>query len=222
MKHLSKENLIAELTSAGYLKNPKIIEAFTVIDRKDFIREENLSDAYVNHPLSIDFNQTISQPLTVAFMLELLEPGKGEKILDVGAGSGWQTALLAHIVGDPPTGTGRIFAIERIPELKNFAEQNISKYNFIEKGVAQIKSGDGALGWREEKPFDKIIAAASAAKIPKPWQDQLKIGGRIVAPIGNSIFILDKLGPEKFRKCEYFGFKFVPLVSKFYPQDEAA
>ena len=112
------ENLIDSLIKDGYLKTPEIIEAFKAIDRANFVSNELKGDAYLNVPLSIGFGQTISQPLTVAFMLELLQPKKGEKILDVGAGSGWTIALLAFIVGDPPAGGGKIIGVERIPELK--------------------------------------------------------------------------------------------------------
>jgi len=209
MKELTKENLIKELIADGYLKTPSIIEAFNAIDRKDFVREEAKEEAYGNYPLAIGFEQTISQPLTVAFMLELLEPKVGEKILDVGAGSGWQTAMLAKIVGEQ----GKIFAVERIPELKKFAEENISKYGFVENGIAKILEGDGSKGLTEEAPYDKIIAAATAEEIPQAWKDQLKMGGRIVAPVGQSIIVLDKTGQNQFAQKQYFGFNFVPLIT---------
>ncbi len=223
MKKLTKENLIKKLIADGYLKTPAIIEAFNAIDRKDFVRaapvngaslaplgrEENINEAYGNYPLAIGFEQTISQPLTVAFMLELLEPKTGEKILDVGAGSGWQTAMLAKIVGEQ----GKIFAVERIPELKKFAEENISKYEFIEKGIVKILEGDGSKGLTEEAPYDKIIAAATAEEIPQAWKDQLKMGGRIVAPVGQSIIVLNKTGQNQFTQKQYFGFNFVPLIT---------
>src|SRR3989344_867492 len=110
------EGLIQELLSGGYLKTPRIIDAFRLIDRADFVLPEYKDEACGNYPLPIGEGQTISQPLTVAFMLELLNPQPGEKILDIGAGSGWQTALLAEIVGPK----GQIVAIERIPKLCRF------------------------------------------------------------------------------------------------------
>ena len=112
--------LVKELISSGYLKTPEIIDAFQKIDRKDFVSDEYKDRAYVNAPLPIGYGQTISQPLTVAFMLELLQPEKGNKILEIGSGSGWQTALLARVVGDE----GRVFAIELIPELEQFGRKN--------------------------------------------------------------------------------------------------
>ena len=204
------ENLINSLVKDGYLKTLEIIEAFKAIDRKDFVPEEQKSEAYVNAPLPIGFSQTISQPLTVAFMLELLEPKQGEKILDIGAGSGWVSALLAQIVDEQ----GRIISIERVPELKEMAEKNITKYNFMEKGVISVVLGDGSKGYKKEAHYDKIIAAASAqGELPKKWQKQLNIGGRIVAPLENSIMVIDKISKNKYNVKEHFGFSFVPLIS---------
>ncbi len=208
------ENLIDSLIKDGYLKTPEIIEAFKAIDRANFVSNELKGDAYLNVPLSIGFGQTISQPLTVAFMLELLQPKKGEKILDVGAGSGWTIALLAFIVGDPPAGGGKIIGVERIPELKEMAEKNIFQYGFMEKGIVSLFLGDGSKGYKEEALYDKIIAAAAAKEdIPAEWKKQLKIGGKIVAPVENSIVVIDKTGKDEYNKKEYFGFSFVPLIT---------
>ncbi|PIY95629.1 protein-L-isoaspartate O-methyltransferase [Candidatus Jorgensenbacteria bacterium CG_4_10_14_0_8_um_filter_39_13] len=198
-----------ELIEEGYLRTKSIIEAFQKIDRIDFVLEEYKNEAYGNYPLPIGFGQTISQPLTVAFMLELLEPKPGEKILDVGAGSGWQTSLLAYLAGEQ----GRVIAIEIIPELKKFAETNIEKYNFIKIGRVELILGDGSKGYQKEAPFDKIIAAAAALSIPPAWKEQLKIGGVIVAPVGQNIVVLKKLNQNEFSQKQYFGFNFVPLVS---------
>jgi len=215
------ENLIDSLIKDGYLKTPEIIEAFRIIDRINFVREEDKKNAYINAPLSIGFDQTISQPLTVAFMLELLEPKKGEKILDIGAGSGWTTALLAQIVSQELNSKfknqksklgGRVIAIDIVPELVEFGENNVAKYNFIKKGVVDFVCGDGYKGFEEEMPFDKILVSATTQEIPSAWKKQLKIGGRIVAPISQSIFVIDKIDKDQFNEKEYFGFSFVPLV----------
>ncbi len=206
MPEENKESLIGSLIKDGYLRSPAIIEAFTKIDRKDFVGEANKEFAYLNQALSIGSGQTISQPLTVAFMLERLEPKTGEKILDIGAGSGWQTGLLANVVGE----SGKIIAIERIAELKATAEQHLAKYGFQN---INLVLGDGAKGFAEEAPYDKIIAAATTKEVPLAWQEQLKIGGRIVAPINESIVVLDKIDQNRFAKKEYFGFSFVPLIS---------
>lgn len=225
------ENLINSLIEDGYLKTPKIIEAFKQIDRIDFVLEEYKADAYVNAPLPIGFGQTISQPLTVAFMIELLQPKTSEKILEIGSGSGWQTAMLAYCVSgainidenseknigesQPAQGQSKVVAVERIPELKEMAQKNVAKYGFIEKNLVEIVLGDGSKGYKNEAPYDKIIAAAAAeGDIPALWKKQLKIGGRIVAPVGESIIVIDKVSKMKYIKKEYFGFSFVPLIKE--------
>lgn len=203
-----KNRLIEQLIKEGYLKSPRIIEAFKKVRRADFVRGEDIdfADGY-NAPLSIGFGQTISQPLTVAFMLELLQPEKGDRVLDVGSGSGWQTALLCQIVGKD----GFVYAVERIPELKEFGENNIKKYNF--KNVEFI-CGDGSAGLSGKAPFDKIVAAAAADEIPLAWKKQLKTGGRLVAPVKNSIWLLVKRGRGEFEEEEHPGFVFVPLIKE--------
>jgi len=202
------EELIANLIKDRYLKTPRLIEAFGKIKREDFVPDDLKNEADINAPLPIGFGQTISQPLTVAFMLELLQPQPGEKILDIGSGSGWQTALLAYCVGVE----GKIFGIERIAELMEFGKKNIAKYNFIKKEIVEIILGDGTKGLEKEAPFDKIIAAASAREIPEAWRRQLKIGGRIVAPVEDSIWLLVKKSDTEFEEKEFPGFVFVPLI----------
>ncbi len=205
----SKEELIKELIEEGVLKSPKLIEAFLKIDRKDFVLEDFKEYAYLNQPLSIGFGQTISQPLVVAFMLELLEVQEGEKILDIGSGSGWTTALLSYLTGEK----GKVFAIERIPELKEFGEENVKKYNFVEKGIAKFYLGDGSLGLIEEAPFDKILCSASvdSKEILNNWVKQLKEKGRIVTSFFDEILVVNK-NKGKIIEKSFPGFSFVPLV----------
>jgi protein-L-isoaspartate(D-aspartate) O-methyltransferase len=206
-------SLIDELIYEGYLKTPEIIEAFRKIKREDFLRAGDEEKAEINAPLSIGYGQTVSQPLTVAFMLELLDPGKGDRILDVGSGSGWTVALLSEVVGEK----GQVYGLEIIPELKNFAETNVSKYNFIKKGIAQIICADGYQGLPKCAPFDKIIVAAAAEEMPDKLLGQLKVGGRLVIPVGQQyesqdMVVIDKTGEDEFKEERYPGFIFVPLV----------
>lgn len=201
--------MIKDLISTGYLKTPRIIEAFQRIDRKDFVLDEHKDEAYINAPLPIGYGQTISQPLTVAFMLELLQPESGNKILDIGSGSGWQTALLADIAGDE----GRVFAVDIIPELVDFGRKNVSKYNFIKKGTVKFLNFNATKGMLEEAPFDRIIAAASGEEIPLAWKEQLKAGGRLVAPVKDAVHLLIKKEEGVFEEQFYSGFAFVPFVA---------
>ncbi len=202
-------SLIDNLISENYLKTPEIIEAFKKIDRADFVLPEYKDFAYDNEPLPIGFGQTISQPSTVAFMIEKLQPKKGDKILEIGSGSGWQTAILAAITLKKNT----IVALELIPEIAQLTIDNVSKYNFLKKGVVKIINANGKKGYQAEAPFDKIISGAAAFKtIPPAWREQLKIGGKIISPVDKSIFVIDKINENEFLQKEYEGFAFVPLV----------
>jgi len=202
--------IIEDLIQGGWLKTPRIIEAFQKIKRVDFLPEDMKDLAELNEALPIGYGQTISQPLVVAFMLEQLTPEEGEKILDVGSGSGWTSALLGEIVGPE----GKVIAIDIVPELVEFGEKNVAKYDFIKSGIAEFICADGSKGYQKEAPFDKILASASAAKLPSAWQEQLKTGGRIVTPIGSSIWLFIKKSETNFEEVEYPGFAFVPLITK--------
>jgi protein-L-isoaspartate(D-aspartate) O-methyltransferase len=199
-------NLVEELKMAGVLKSPQVVKTLLDIDRKDFVRKEDKDSAYENFPLSIGYGQTISQPLTVVFMLELLELQEGNKVLDVGAGSGWTTALLAKLVGEK----GKIYGTEVIPELLAFGNKNVSKY--FKKSRAEISLAKDTLGLPEEAPFDRILVSAAGDKIPETLIGQLKTGGIMVIPVRNSIKRVRKneIGGELLLE-EYPGFVFVKL-----------
>ncbi|MCX6738353.1 MAG: protein-L-isoaspartate O-methyltransferase [Candidatus Parcubacteria bacterium] len=200
--------LINELIEQGWLKTDRIIKAFKEIKREDFIPEDIKNLSEINEALSIGFGQTISQPLVVAFMLEKLEPKPGDKILDIGSGSGWTSTLLASIVGDK----GKVIGIEIIPELKEFGQKNASNYDFIKNGILKFVCSDGRDGYLEEALYDAILCSAGTDSVPSALKNQLKIGGKIVIPIHNSICVFTKKSEDNFEKQEYPGFVFVPLV----------
>jgi protein-L-isoaspartate(D-aspartate) O-methyltransferase len=200
--------LVQELIDVGVLRTPAIIAAFQAIDRGGFVRDEMAGEAYVNAPLPIGQGQTISQPYTVAFMLELLQPEPGHNILDVGSGSGWQTSLLAHIVGRK----GHVTALEIVPELCEWGRENVARHNFLENGIVEMHCMSGLYGYPERAPFDRIVAAASGEMVPEAWLKQLKVGGRIVAPVGSSILQLIKKSESEWERNDHQGFAFVPLV----------
>lgn len=202
--------LINDLIKQGWLKTDRIIKAFKEVKREDFIPEDTKNLSEINEALPIGFGQTISQPLVVAFMLEKLEPKPGDKILDIGSGSGWTSALLASIVG----GKGKVIGIEIIPELKEFGQMNAGRYGFIKDGILDFTCEDGRDGCPKEAPYDRILCSAEADDVPTALRNQLKIGGKIVIPINNSICVLTKKSDNDFDKQEYPGFVFVPLVKK--------
>ena len=201
---MNKDELIEKLIADEMLKTERIIEAFRGVDRADFMQGEYKDEAYGDYPLPIGHEQTISQPSTVAFMLELLQPAAGDKVLDVGSGSGWTTALLAQIVGPE----GRVFGLELVPDLVKFGSENLGKYNFPH---ARIQQADDVLGLPPEAPFDKILVSAAGQVLPQGLIDQLKVGGRLVIPIQNSVWKIDKLSETEIDKTEFSGFAFVPL-----------
>ena len=202
--------MIKELIKKGVLKTALIINAFKKTDRADFVLSDFKKEAYRDYPLPIGHNVTISQPTTVAFMLELLEPKKGDKILDIGSGSGWTTELLSQIVGKK----GKVFGVEIIPELVEFGRKNLSKYNkknVFYKNAEIILSEKNILGFSEKAPFDKILVSAMAKKLPKELVNQLSISGILVIPIKNSIWRIDKISENEIKEKEFYGFNFVPL-----------
>lgn len=205
------QKLVNELATEGTLVTPEIIETFKKIDRINFLPKELKIQAGVNTALPIGFEQTISQPFTVAFMLELLKPEKGQKILDIGSGSGWQTALLAEIVGSK----GRVVAMEIVSELKEEGEQNVKQFGF---NNIDFILGDGSKGFAKEAPFDRIIGAAAIPKVPQALKDQLKIGGRMVLPVGTTdqeIVLITRESEKEFHEEHFPGFVFVPMIGKY-------
>jgi len=201
----TKKELIQKLIDEEVLKTEKIIDSFRFIDRANFVLDKYAPDVYEDYPLSIGEGQTISQPYTVAFMLELLEPQEGENILDVGSGSGWTTALLANIVGDQ----GNVKGVEIISELVEFGNENIKKYNFPGATIEQAKVN---YGLSEYAPYDKILVSATGDEIPEELIKQLKVGGKMVIPINDEIILLTKTSEKENRTEHFFGFNFVPLI----------
>lgn len=209
-----KNQLIKYMISSKFLKTPKIIEAFQKISRHDFVTEEYVGSAYVDVALPTLKDSTISQPSTVAIMTEALNPKEGEKILEIGTGSGWQASLLAYCVGK----AGKVVTIEYDKDLMEFARKNIEKI-----GLKNIKviCGDGSFGCEKEAPYDKVIFTCAVPEIPKPILNQLKVGGRIVAPLGSieiqRMVAMDKVDEDKFKEIEItsLSFGFVELKGKY-------
>ncbi len=203
--------LIKFLIDKGILKTPRIVDAFRKVDRIDFVPEKLKNLAYADEALPIGFGQTISQPYTVAFMLELLEPKNGDQILDIGSGSEWQSALLAEIAGD----SGRVYSIEINPDVFDIGKKNISKYPALSKRIkTYCQNANNGLPKIAESVggFDKIIAAAEVKEVPPSWREQLKINGKLVYPKGHSIFLEIKKSNVDFEITQFPGFVFVPFV----------
>lgn len=200
--------LVNDLIRHGYLKSDLIIDAFSEIVRIEFVPEDMEREAEVDMALPIGYGQTISQPSVVALMLELLDPQREHKILDVGSGSGWTTALLSYIVGEK----GKVIAVERIKDLMEFGQKNADKFGYVKKNIAEFHCGDASQGFASEAPFDRILVSAAAETVPPALKEQLKIGGKMVIPVRNSIYLMEKIADNKFKEEEIPGFAFVPLI----------
>lgn len=196
---MNKESLIGLLKDQGFPQ--KIVEAFEEVRREDFVSEEFREQAYLNEPLPIGYNQTISQPSTIAFMLNLMELKDGFNILEVGSGSGYVLALINSI-----SKNSMIYGMEIVEGLVEQAEKNLEDYKNIE-----VIQGNGRNGLKSHEPFDRILVSASSEKIPKELFKQLSEGGIMVCVVGDSVFAVKKSHGQKEIK-EYPGFSFVPLV----------
>jgi len=171
----NRSDMVASTIESRGISNPDVLQAMRDVKRHYFVPEKYISQAYADHPIPIGHGQTISQPYIVALMTELLELSEGEKVLEIGTGSGYQAAVLAEL------GYVDVFSIEIIPELASSASEKIDKLGYEN---VNIKQGDGYYGWIEFALFDAIIVTAAPDHLPAPLVEQLKDGGRLVVPIG--------------------------------------
>jgi protein-L-isoaspartate(D-aspartate) O-methyltransferase len=167
--------------------NPRVLDAMKSVKRHEFVPPENRKRAYKNRPLPIGHGQTISQPYMVAIMTDLLDLDPGDKVLEVGTGSGYQAAILAELVD-------RVYSIEIIAPLGKKAAQRLKRLNYDN---VDVRIGDGYYGWKEQAPFDAIIVTAAGSHIPPPLIKQLKPGGRMVVPVGSRFMTQELLLVEK-------------------------
>ena len=195
-----------QLRSRG-LKDERVLEAMSRIPREEFVPRSLAGSAYGDHPLPIGEGQTISQPYMVALMIETLALKGEEKVLEVGTGSGYETAILACLCRE-------VYTIERIPFLARLAKENLKKFKFSN---IMIKEGDGSLGWPEFSPYQGIIVACAASETPAALIEQLAEGGRLLIPLGGrymqELTLMEKKG-KTLESQELCGCVFVPLVEE--------
>ena len=208
--HIAINDLILYLKNSKFLTDEKVESALQNIPRHEFVPESELEYAYDNEPLPIMKNQTISQPGVVTRMTEWLDVKNGQNILEIGTGSGWQSAILSYLVG-----SGTIYSIERHPELAKFAQENLKK---LKIDNVHVILGDGTLGYSQASPYDRIIITAACTEIPLPLLDQLSENGLIIAPVGGSsqsLVLLQKTPKGIVEIKNQSKYVFVPLVGKF-------
>lgn len=200
--------MVERLRDHYQIQDQKVLQAMRVVPRHMFVPEALQSRAYGDHALPINSSQTISQPYIVARMTELLEVDSNSRVLEIGAGSGYQTAVLSKVAG-------QVYAIERIGDLARQAQLRIRELGIYN---ATVKCFDGTLGWASNAPYDAILVAAGGPTVPQPLVTQLKIGGRLVVPVGvsrESQRLIRVIKTETGSKQEDHGAcAFVPLIGQ--------
>jgi protein-L-isoaspartate(D-aspartate) O-methyltransferase len=214
-----RKRLVKSLKDRGILTNPEVIKAMSVVPRHKFLPKDAESSAYMDSPLSIGLGQTISAPHMNAMMCEYLELKEGDKVLEVGTGSGYHAALCAELVApENSKNPGHVITIERHKKLADNARRCLKETGY-ENRVTVIH-GDGTLGYPQEAPYNKIlVTAASPSKVPFPLRDQLKDGGILCIPAGSksfsqNLYVIKKHG-DKLESTRITGVRFVPLIGKY-------
>ena len=200
--------MVDQQLRARGIDDPRILGVFEKIPRELFIPEEYQSQAYEDHPIPIGFDQTISQPFIVGLMVGALHLKGDERVLEIGTGSGYQTAILASL-------SQEVFSIERIAELSALANRRL---HLLGLNNAHLNVADGSLGWQAHAPYDAIIVSAASPQMPQPLYDQLKLSGRMVLPVGSqqaqTLTVIERL--REGMKQETWGeCVFVPLVGRY-------
>jgi protein-L-isoaspartate(D-aspartate) O-methyltransferase len=202
----ARSRMIAEQIRARDVRDPRVLDALGRVPREVFVPEASRAEAYGDHPVPIGFGQTISQPYIVAFMTEALRVGRGHRVLEVGTGCGYQTAVLAELARD-------VYSIEIIEALADRARRTLAGLGYTN---VHVRAGDGYEGWPEHAPYDRILAAAAAEAVPPPLVEQLADTGILVMPVGVSyqeLRVLQKHG-DRLDLLATLPVRFVPLVRR--------
>jgi len=202
-----RESMVVNQVAARGVRSESVLKAMRKVPRELFLPKELAEFAYKDSPLPIAAGQTISQPYIVAFMIEALALRGGEKVLEIGAGSGYAAAVLGEIAGE-------VYTIEYIEELAKSAASILAELDYDN---VQVLHGDGTLGWEEHAPYDGIIVTAGGPEIPESLKQQLKIGGRMIIPIGEhkhfqELTRVTRVSETRFKSEDLADVRFVPLV----------
>ncbi|GHA37225.1 protein-L-isoaspartate O-methyltransferase [Salinimicrobium marinum] len=205
LKHQGKRQQLANIVAGKGIKDDRVLAAIKKIPRHLFMDSSFEDHAYQDKAFPIAADQTISQPYTVAYQTELLQVSKGETVLEIGTGSGYQTAVLCEM-------GAKVYSIERQQELFRKTKMFLSKIGYRPR---YLGFGDGYKGLPDYAPFDRIIVTAGAPYVPNPLLSQLKVGGRMVIPVGKDVQVMtlfERKSANEFQKSEYDDFRFVPLL----------
>ena len=202
-----RERMVSEQIAGRGIRQNDILNAFKKVQRHYFVPKDLLKSAYSDQPLPIGWEQTISQPYMVALMTQKLELAPGMKVLEIGTGSGYQTAILS-VLG------AKVYSIERIKALADKAQELLNSLGYS----VEVKVADGSLGWPNEAPYDRIIVTAAADSRPKALIDQVKVGGKLIIPLGGRLIqeltVLDKVSDQEVKEEKICSCIFVPLIGK--------
>lgn len=215
------EKLIQNLIKEGILHSPRVIEAMRKVPREKFLPENMRTYSAVDTPLPIGFGQTASAPHMVSIMNETLRLEIGDKVLEVGAGSGWHAATIAELIAPqtaPRSEWGHVYTVEIVQNLAEFARKNIMNGGYGDR--VTIIYSDGSIGYPEKAPYDRILVTAGAPDVPKPLVDQLKTTGIMLIPVGSlslfqSLFKITKTADGKTKEENLGGVAFVPLTGEY-------
>ena len=204
-----RRRMVIDQLSGRDIKDRKILDVFERVPRHKFIDKKFCKDAYADYPLPIDSGQTISQPYMVALMVQLLDIKDTDKVLEVGTGSGYETAILAELAKE-------VFSVERF---KNLTENSGSVLKEMGYANIRLKTGDGTIGWSEFEPFDKIVVTAAGETVPGMLMEQLNSPGKLVVPVGSkfsqTLLLLEKTAKGDVVEKSICGCTFVPLIGKY-------
>ncbi|MBC75852.1 MAG: protein-L-isoaspartate O-methyltransferase [Halobacteriovoraceae bacterium] len=209
---VTKEQMIEHHIIKRGIKDNAVIKAIREVDRKDFLSESLAKYAYEDGPLPIGKGQTISQPYIVAFMAEALSLNKNSRVLEVGTGCGYNAAVLSKLAN-------HVYTVEIIDWLAERAQKTLDALNYEN---IFIKYGDGYKGWPDKGPFDAIIITAAPPAIPEPLKEQLKVGGKLLAPVGTirqELIMLEKIEERKYRQRNLMPVRFVPMTGQAQKTD---
>ena len=202
----ARKHMVERQLAARGIKNERVLAAMGKVPRQEFVTEGHRAEAYNDRPLPIGQGQTISQPYIVAFMTEAIGPRPGQRVLEVGTGSGYQAAVLAELVGE-------VYTVELLPELAAAADKRLARLGYRN---VHVKAGDGYLGWPDKGPFDAVVVTCGAKEVPRPLFEQLKPGGKMVIPVGEAgevqtLRVITKGSDGKREVRDLLPVRFVPL-----------
>lgn len=209
-----RKEMVRRLSKIGYIKTEEVRKAMESVPREEFIPASSRPYAYVDQPLPIGEGQTISAPHMVAMICETLKLEEGMKVMEIGAGFGYNAAVVAQLIGKK----GHLYSIERIDSLAEIAKDNLKRTGLGDNITVII--GDGTKGYKEEAPYDRIYGTASAPQVPEPLKEQLKIGGIMLIPVGEQYYFQDLVYIKRKSEGDYErknmgGVAFVPMVGKY-------